>query len=34
MSKPCPICLAAIIEVGIKEIIYTDSNGIIRRIKL
>jgi tRNA(Arg) A34 adenosine deaminase TadA len=27
LARPCPICLAAIKESGIKVIMYTDNNG-------
>ncbi len=32
IAKPCPVCLAAIMETGIKEIVYTDKLGNIERI--
>lgn len=27
MARPCPICMRAIKEAGIEEIIYSDNNG-------
>ncbi len=34
MARPCPRCLAKIIEAGIKRCIYTDNNGCIVEINL
>lgn len=27
MAKPCPVCTSAMIEAGIRRIIYSNSNG-------
>lgn len=34
LAKPCPICMAAIVEAGIKEIIYTTNDTHIEVLKL
>ena len=33
MSKPCVLCMALIIEKGIKKVRYTDSDGKWQSIK-
>lgn len=34
LARPCPICLGAIIEAGIKQVIYTETGGAISVIDL
>jgi tRNA(Arg) A34 adenosine deaminase TadA len=34
MSKPCPMCEAAMSFVGIKYVYYSTNNGEIRKMKL
>lgn len=34
LAKPCPICMSAIEEAGIKEIQYTTNDGTVETIAL
>ena len=34
MAKPCPHCMHFMKEAGIKEVKYTDWNGVWKRIKI
>ena len=34
MSKPCPMCEAAMRHVGVKKVVYTDRDGTIESMRL
>lgn len=34
LARPCPICLEAIKEAGIKEVVYTGNSGEISYLKI
>ena len=34
ISKPCPMCQAALSHVGVRKVVYTTSNGKIESINL
>jgi len=33
-SKPCPMCEAALVYVGIKKVVYSDENGNIQSMRV
>lgn len=34
IAKPCDACLAAILEAGLKEIVYSDYDGNVRKLRI
>jgi len=34
LAKPCEVCMSAILEAGVKEIVYSTNNGGFEKIKI
>lgn len=34
MAKPCKACMEYMLQAGVKSVVYSDSSGVLRKIRL